>query len=61
LKNLTVLEIAAADLAAIAALFDRGMRLTAMIQDGELQLMDTETTVALRPTLRMALASDEAA
>jgi uncharacterized protein YaeQ len=61
LKNLTVLEIAAGDLAAIAALFDRGMRLTAMIQDGELQLMDTETTVALRPTLRMALASEEAA
>ena len=53
LKNLTVLDIAAADVAAVAALFDRGMRLTAMIQDGELQLMDATRTVALRPTPRM--------
>ena len=53
LKNLTVLDIDEASVAAIAALFSRGMRLTAMIQDGELQLMDTETTVALRLTVRM--------
>jgi len=54
LKNLTVLDIAPADLAAVTALFARGMRLTAMIQDGELQLMDTDTTVALRPIVRQA-------
>ena len=57
LKNLTVIDIAADDVAAITALFDRGMRLTAMIQDGELQLMDTTRTVALRPTVRMASAT----
>ena len=39
LKNLTVIHIAAADVDAIATLFDRSRRLTAMIQDGELQLM----------------------
>ena len=53
LKNLSVIDIAAADVAAITALFDRGMRLTAMIQDGELQLMDASRTVALRPVVRM--------
>jgi hypothetical protein len=31
-----------------------------MIQDGELQLMDTDTTVALRPTTRMASATQAA-
>jgi len=54
LRNLTVLEIAPADVEALTALLGRGMRLTAMIQDGETQLMDTERTVALRPLLRMA-------
>ena len=53
LKNLTVLDLDAASVEAVAALFDRGMRLTAMIQDGELQLMDTTRTVALRPVVRM--------
>jgi len=53
LKNLTVLDLDAASVDAVAALFDRGMRLTAMIQDGELQLMDTTRTVALRPVVRM--------
>ncbi|MGN6512646.1 MAG: YaeQ family protein [Lysobacteraceae bacterium] len=53
LRNLTVVDIAAADVAAIARLFDRGMRLTAMIQDGEVQLMDASRTVALRPVVRM--------
>jgi len=61
LKNLTVIDIAAADVAALTALFDRGMRLTAMIQDDELQLMDADTTVALRPTLRMPSATATAA
>ena len=57
LKNLTVLDLDAASVDAVAALFDRGMRLTAMIQDGELQLMDTTRTVALRPAVRMDGAS----
>ncbi|GAB1596862.1 YaeQ family protein [Lysobacter claricitrinus] len=53
LKNLTVIDIDTDGVEAITALFDRGMRVTAMIQDGELQLMDTTRTVALRPTVRM--------
>jgi uncharacterized protein YaeQ len=54
LKNLTVLDIDPGSVEAVVALLDRGMRLTAMIQDGELQLMDTDRTVALRPGVRMA-------
>jgi uncharacterized protein YaeQ len=57
LKNLTVLDIDARDVEAITALLERGMRVTAMIQDGEVQLMDTERTVALRPTVRMLSAA----
>ena len=53
-KNLAVIDIASDDVDAITALFERSMRLTAMIQDGELQLMDAERSVALRPTVRMA-------
>ncbi|GAB3380245.1 YaeQ family protein [Lysobacter fragariae] len=53
LKNLTVIDIDADSVDAIATLFERGMRLTAMIQDGELQLMDTTRTIAVRPTVRM--------
>jgi uncharacterized protein YaeQ len=54
LKNLTVVDIDADSVAAVTTLFERGMRLTAMIQDGELQLMDTARTIALRPSVRMA-------
>jgi len=57
LKNLTVLDIDADSLDAITALLDRGMRLTAMIQDGELQLMDTTRNIALRPSVRMPSAT----
>jgi len=53
LKNLSVIDIDAESVDAVATLFERGMRLTAMIQDGELQLMDTMRTVALRPVVRM--------
>ena len=54
LKNLAVIDIDPASVTAVTALLERGMRLTAMIQDGELQLMDTQRTVALRPSVRMA-------
>lgn len=56
-KNLTVLDLDAAGVAAATGLLGRGMRVTAMIQDGELQLMDTDTTVALTPTVRMGPAA----
>ena len=54
LGNLTVLDIDAASVETLAAMMDRNMRLNALIQDGELQLMDTDRTVALRPVVRMA-------
>ncbi len=54
LKNLTVIDIDADSVTAVTALYERSMRMTAMIQDGELQLMNTEHTVALRPSVRKA-------
>lgn len=53
LRNLTVLELDDADVTQATALLGRGMRVTAMIQDGELQLMDADRSVSLRPRLRM--------
>ncbi len=53
LRNLTVIDLPADGVEAAAGLLARSMRLTAMIQDGELQLMDTDRTVALRPLVRM--------
>ena len=53
IRNLTVMEFDDADVAAAAELLSRGMRVTAMIQDGELQLMDADRSVSLRPRIRM--------
>ena len=60
-KNLAVIDLDPQDVAAVVALFERSMRLTAMIQDGELQLMDSVRSVALRPAWRMAPAPATAA
>lgn len=54
LKNLTVVDIAPESVEAVVALLERGMRLTAMIQDGELQLMSDRANVSLVPRIRMA-------
>ena len=54
LRNLTVLDLAPGDVEAVTTLLGRGMRLTAMIQDGELQLMDAERSVTLQPRVRQA-------
>ena len=53
LRNLTVMELDDAGIDAAVAMLSRGMRLTAMIQDGELQLMDAERSVSLRPRVRL--------
>lgn len=53
LRNLSVVELDDAEIAAAEALLGRSMRVTAMIQDGELQLMDAERSVSLRPRMRM--------
>lgn len=52
LSNLTVLDLDTSELDAAQPLLTRGARLTAMIEDGELQLMDAERSVALRPLVR---------
>jgi len=56
LGNLTVLDIDAASVEALAAMMDRNMRLNALIQDGELQLMGDTGSLALHPRTRMASA-----
>lgn len=52
-RNLTVLAIDEADMQHLSALCERSMRLQCLIQDGELQIIDGETTLAIRPYARM--------
>lgn len=54
LKNLTVVDIPTEAVARLPGLLQRGMRLTAMIQDGEMQLMSDNANIALTPRVRMA-------
>ena len=54
LKNLSVIDISSDVVAQVTSLLQRGMRLTAMIQDGELQLMSDSTNIVLTPRVRMA-------
>lgn len=55
-KNLTVLDIPVATVAELVALLQRGMRLQALIQDGQLQLMNDTDSVAVDPVKRMVAA-----
>ncbi len=52
-KNLTVLDISTDTVAELLALLQRGMRLQALIQDGQLTLMNDTTSVAIDPLRRM--------
>ena len=52
--NLTVLDIDPAAIDALVGHLQRGMRLTAMIQDTELQLMSDSLNIALTPRVRKA-------
>lgn len=54
LRSLTVVDLPQDGVEAAATLLARSMRLTAMVQDGELQLMDADRSIALRPVVRMA-------
>lgn len=56
IKNLTVIDVPSEVVDVLAAIGERGMRLNALIQDGELQLMGDRGSVALRPTVRKAAA-----
>lgn len=58
LHNLTVLDIPMDVVDALPALGERGMRLTVLVQDGELQLMGERGSIALRPTVRVAATAD---
>lgn len=56
-RNLTVIDLDVDAVERLAATVQRGMRLTAMIQDTELQLMSDTDNIALTPRVRMAPAS----
>ncbi len=53
LKNLTVIDIPAATVQALAALADRNMQLQCLIQDGQAQLMTEKASVTIDATARM--------
>jgi uncharacterized protein YaeQ len=53
-KNLTVIDLPGDAVEALAAQADRGMRLQCLIQDGELQLINGEGSIAVRPATRLA-------
>jgi len=54
LKNVTVIDLPADVVDALPAIGERGMRLNALVQDGELQLMGDRGSTSVRPTVRMA-------
>lgn len=51
--NLSVLSVDAGTLEKLVALCDRNMRLQCLLQDGELQIIDTNTTLTFRPRIRL--------
>ena len=53
-KNLTVIDIPAPTVQALATLAERNMQLQCLIQDGHAQWMSETATVAVQPTQRMA-------
>jgi uncharacterized protein YaeQ len=56
-KNLTVLDIPAEVVDALAVISERGMRLQCLIQDGQLQVMNESTSISVEPHKRMATAA----
>jgi uncharacterized protein YaeQ len=52
--NLTVVDIAAETVSALAALADRGMRLQCMIQDGQIELYGEGSSLTVLHSTRMA-------
>ena len=53
-KNLTVIDLAAASSAALAALVEHGMQMQCFTQDGEIQIMGDEAIVPIGLTTRIA-------
>jgi uncharacterized protein YaeQ len=52
--NLTVLELPEGTAASLAALLERGMKLQAMVQEGDVQLMSETASLAVTPVVRLA-------
>ena len=53
LGNLTVIDLDAAAVDALAAHFKKGMRFDAILQDGELQMLGEGAAVVVHPRVRM--------
>jgi uncharacterized protein YaeQ len=53
-KNLTVIDIAASSVSALAALAERTMRLQCMIQDHQVQVFGVDVQVTIDPSVRVA-------
>lgn len=53
-KNLAVLDLAAADVDALAAWSGRGLELQCLIQDGRMQWINGDATVEIEPRVRLA-------
>lgn len=61
LDNLTVIDIDATVVEELAAIVERSMRFSALIEDGELQLMgDAGTAITIAPRTRMASSAQAA-
>lgn len=52
-KNLSVLDLPEAAMRQLTGLCERGMRLQCLIQDGEVQLLNGQDTLTLRPVARL--------
>lgn len=59
LRNLRVYDFDAPSIDAATRLLQRNMRLTAMIQDGELQLLSDDDAVAIKPRIRTGSARSD--
>ncbi len=57
-RNLTVIDIPADSIAALAALAARNMQLQCLIQEGDVQLMDASRCASITPSVRMAPATN---
>jgi uncharacterized protein YaeQ len=52
-KNLTVIDIPGASVAALAALSERSMQLQCLIQDGQVQILGDGASVSIDPVMRV--------
>lgn len=53
-SNLAVIELPGEQVALLGGMIERNMRLQCLVQDGEVQLMDEQRSIALTPVVRQA-------